>query len=827
MSKVTWCRSAGVKKKANMPQGKSKKNVVKEKAKKIKKNAESRVFTHFLMDRAKVHENTDQIEINIREGVSIWITKAAVQKCFEFPPGTDKKLPIDPTTKTFDSLYRVLSVSEKKINVKKKKMKENMKEKQVEEEKIEMNMEEKKQNLVEDEGSQQEESEEEDGEDGEIGEEEGEDGAIGDAKVGGDGDKESAKRGGIKVAVRRNVLTPLNINLMLQNINNDEILKLLVKRNEDTDGTEPNLDIDLISSVAEFGKDKKKLISGCTTVLMVVFLDHLVENPLDPLTIPRINLYTSDFIADLIMVPKDSPGPEKKRRKMKKKTSNVIKNLATLNFKNSEDTCYHEDSEMVPSPGRASPVVASVQSHKNFVDHADLEIVPSHENSVDLHSVYMAHVLERSRQSIVVDILDYNIPESTFADCLLPTGHMHTDVFYLQCQLLSKDWKDKVILSWKATQELIHQDIGVKELDKELTAEVMNKVDLIFIPIIHAGHWSLVILSTAKQETYILDSYPRHSGVAKDVLTQLQKYLDNKHNFDMSNYTDHVPPVQHQKNNYDCGFHVLLYIEEFMKEKMYKINKKMVLKFRKQLCMNLLYHPLNRINLVEFRKKLGITLKRKLPGILDLTIEGERSESEAAVIIEIENRDDKTLEDEHISVEKEKLRKHKFTSDKINDEICKHILNYNERELLSVGQTTMTGGQLEKYVNEGDNGDKILRAFITCFTCDEKFNQGNITTVIPPHEVSEEGELSKVDAAQLVEEIKAVLKGTNVARVRKDTESTKDPKVKVFRNMRRTFIFFPFYKNEELFVFHVDTKRLPIIDALFCKMSSLSFEDRS
>jgi hypothetical protein len=162
---------------------------------------------------------------------------------------------------------------------------------------------------------------------------------------------------------------------------------------------------------------------------------------------------------------------------------------------------------MVPSPGRASPVVASVQSHKNFVDHADLEIVPSHENSVDLHSVYMAHVLERSRQSIVMDILDYNIPESTFADCLLPTGHMHTDVFYLQCQLLSKDWKDKVILSWKATvsvsknlawrlflcyyylyltvdifitqQELIHQDIGVKELDKELTAEVMNKVDLV------------------------------------------------------------------------------------------------------------------------------------------------------------------------------------------------------------------------------------------------------------------------------------------------------------------------------------------------------------
>ena len=220
MPKVKPDVNPKVKKKANMPQGKSKKNEVKEKAKKIKKNAESRYspgsvtkliqllppaarqkivdldfqnllnlklgntnrdFTHFLMDRAKVHENTDQIEINIREGVSIWITKAAVQKCFEFPPGTDKKLPIDPTTKTFDSLYRVLSVAEKKFNVKKKKMKEKMKEKQVEEE--------KKQDLVEDEGSQQEESEEEDGEDGEIGDEES-------AEEGGNGDKESAEKGG-------------------------------------------------------------------------------------------------------------------------------------------------------------------------------------------------------------------------------------------------------------------------------------------------------------------------------------------------------------------------------------------------------------------------------------------------------------------------------------------------------------------------------------------------------------------------------------------------------------------------------------------------------
>jgi hypothetical protein len=36
--------------------------------------------------------------------------------------------------------------------------------------------------------------------------------------------------------------------------------------------------------------------------------------------------------------------------------------------------------------------------------------------------------------------------------------------------------------------------------------------------------------------------------------------------------------------SYDCGFHVLLYIEEFMKEKMYKINKVSIDPFVPQKC---------------------------------------------------------------------------------------------------------------------------------------------------------------------------------------------------------------------------------------------------
>ena len=138
------------------------------------------------------------------------------------------------------------------------------------------------------------------------------------------GEEEGAEEGeNSKVSVGRNCLTPLNISFMLQNIDKDEILKLLVKENEDTNGTEPSLDIDLIvrcffvvvldrlllpqttfylssatlkavtdldklkivdwshlifenlkSSVAECPKDKTKLISGCTNVLMVSTNGH-------------------------------------------------------------------------------------------------------------------------------------------------------------------------------------------------------------------------------------------------------------------------------------------------------------------------------------------------------------------------------------------------------------------------------------------------------------------------------------------------------------------------------------------------------------------------
>lgn len=71
----------------------------------------------------------------------------------------------------------------------------------------------------------------------------------------------------------------------------------------------------------------------------------------------------------------------------------------------------------------------------------------------------------------------------------------------------------------------------------------------IFIPIVSNGHWSLVKVSTLARKIYILDSCPgMHETVVQSLLTNLQTYLQNTHNMDISGYDEEKPEVQHQKN---------------------------------------------------------------------------------------------------------------------------------------------------------------------------------------------------------------------------------------------------------------------------------------
>ncbi|KAL6610112.1 hypothetical protein ACP70R_040081 [Stipagrostis hirtigluma subsp. patula] len=475
----------------------------------------NRDFSIFLMERAKVHDDTDTIEVCIRDGVSIWITRDIVHHCFKLPRGSAKELPKEPTgchNNTFLSFVKEMDVVVQKFKPHKARTKE-----------LESN--------------------------------EGEDSVEDDPRV----------------AAKRAVLTPANIELMFKNLKDNDVDNVLTIKNKDGEpiavtrfyvsseacAAVNNLDdlknidwahmiFDKLKAAIRKYEDVKKrnMIRGCTVLLMIVFLDLLAENPLDTSITPRINCYTEGSIADLIMEPNGSlkrkhcemkmKGCPKSSKKGCPKSSKIMKDLSTLNFKNWNDTFY---GTLLPYQVESPAGDQDIHRQNSIDNRLDWNSVDSGFDkmpAVDPESVYRTHVEDRTRDSIVVDTGGFPIVESVFVNCLKPCGHMHTEMFYLLCDLWSKDWKNKFILNQHATKELIDPDSGTKALDWSLKAETMKDVKLIFIPIVHSSHWSLVVLSITDGKKYILDSWPnQHAQVAKNVLANLQKYLQTKNILDI------------------------------------------------------------------------------------------------------------------------------------------------------------------------------------------------------------------------------------------------------------------------------------------------------
>ena len=123
----------------------------------------------------------------------------------------------------------------------------------------------------------------------------------------------------------------------------------------------------------------------------------------------------------------------------------------------------------------------------------------------------------------------------------------------------------------------------------------------IFIPIVHKLHWFLIVIARNKN-IYILDSFPSKSRepVISHILSTLKQQLAKS--TAGSDYIYKVPKCQQQKNkyasftktffdastaaassllwliffSYDCGFLVLLYIQEFddtQAEQIFEFNK--------------------------------------------------------------------------------------------------------------------------------------------------------------------------------------------------------------------------------------------------------------
>lgn len=373
---------------------------------------------------------------------------------------------------------------------------------------------------------------------------------------------------------------------------------------------------------------------------------------------------------------------------------------------------------------------------------------------------------------------------------------MQSNILHLVCDLWSVDWKDKIILIEAAVECLLKQ--GLKSTDKELTSEKVKDAAQIYAPIVSSGHYSPVVVSHTAAKKYILDSLPgTHEKVANDLLTNLESYLRTEHGIDISQYDIERPKVQPQKNNFDCGFHVLLYIRGFERMEIFDIDKEKVLMLRQELSKYLLLHSTN-------------TKNPMLGPVDEETDDEDDDEEECKVIAKPDAAKSNTAtsgishaansntgtgssqQDSHVdkstgvtppelplghnstpdsestvltppvmhckrracprNAPNVKFEERRFLPSESCEEVRKLIqTKFDGAPVFAVGETTMTGGDLLKFLEEGHNALSIMNAFVHCVKFDDKtksYHQSRI--IIPTKDLNDEALVQAI-----VEELKA------------------------------------------------------------------------
>uniref|UniRef100_A0A0E0HEJ6 Ubiquitin-like protease family profile domain-containing protein n=1 Tax=Oryza nivara TaxID=4536 RepID=A0A0E0HEJ6_ORYNI len=171
-----------------------------------------------------------------------------------------------------------------------------------------------------------------------------------------------------------------------------------------------------------------------------------------------------------------------------------------------------------------------------------------------------------------------------------------------------KKWEDTCYAKFVEVPERIEVPKST-EMPKRIEVLERTEVIEIFIPIVNEGHWSLVVVTIKPEHVYILYSEPlRHQSEAAAVIDRLTEHLSSKHVIDIFGYPKDTPNVKPQDNNWDCGFHVLLYIKGFENRDIFDINEEAVFKFRMKLSVELRHHKMNRaraVGPIHIRPKEG------------------------------------------------------------------------------------------------------------------------------------------------------------------------------------------------------------------------------
>ncbi|CAN6211395.1 unnamed protein product [Urochloa humidicola] len=549
-----------------------------------------------LLDKAVVHAASDLIELPMG-GVSVWISEKVVQHAFDMPAGSVKVLPkSNDATAEHKRMYNALRFVCKKFPLPKPKPKASTAAGGAQGSTTAGDQD----STAAVEGAQASTA------------------AAGDEEDFGDYDSHPPEK-------RRNIFTPQRIVNLVKHCEDEEVkqyvdtdmlvrlfigvaIDTLLKPVQSSYVTPTTLegvhdleklrDIDwpymvyqgLKAECSAFPEKRVKVKSPymtcCVALLIVVILDCIEGNDLQVNEAGRMYLYDDDKVKELL---KENANDRIKKRR----GPMTSKALEAFIFKKWEHTCY---AKFVKVPERIEvPKSTEVPERIEVLERDEVIDV----ECLDIEKEYQEHVKDCNK--CVLDFDEFHVFENTYVACFEPFGHMHSEILHLVCHLWSLDWNDKIILSADAASELLGRRNGTA-LDKELTTEKMENVKQIFIPIseFHSmeGHWSLVVVTTKPEHehVYILDSEPsRHQSEAAAVIDRLTEHLSSKHGIDISGYPKEVPNVKPQDNDWDSGFHVLLYIKGFENMDIFDINKEKVLMFRKKLSVELRHHKMNRV----------------------------------------------------------------------------------------------------------------------------------------------------------------------------------------------------------------------------------------
>ncbi|XP_066160227.1 uncharacterized protein [Oryza sativa Japonica Group] len=226
----------------------------------------------------------------------------------------------------------------------------------------------------------------------------------------------------------------------------------------------------------------------------------------------------------------------------------------------------------------------------------------------DLDEFYSKHIMSKADweqkhfgNKAAVDINGITIAEHDFVKSMKLNGWISNFIVDVQCSIWreEEEWKDKIILSQSAVNELLGLTLIRGYVEKELSN--LAKKKQIFVPILIRAldgsglHWYLLVVDIENGIRYILDSLPSRGtrSATETVLSALEKYFAKGGHIDFSSFSTKTPNLKSQTNGSDCGFYMLLYMERFGRMKIDDINENDVLMYRKKLVKDIYENPNN------------------------------------------------------------------------------------------------------------------------------------------------------------------------------------------------------------------------------------------